>query len=588
MSSRRPRSNHTSSGRAPVTLATTPAAGAAAVVAHPHTKGAAGRQTLPRGPQSGNGSHAGHAGHGEHGAHETPHGPKHGAHGGHTPHAPRGPRTVGEYYMQQVPLPYYLPEDKARLDRHFNQNQSTYTFEGYQKNATRLVCYNSHKDGHDGLEKLTALVARKLKVHDDYKPSTELVENADPTKTIKTVKWALCQSSVVDPGGYPQNNLLLYMSTENESLVKKLLMEDVGEADAAREQIWGVEESTEQVGGVDTKVKSYGATPKSKPHLWVTRSFTGKRHGNVDDEVIGFISMLIPGTLQHIDQVNHPVTQQDKITGNVLQTFGLITPVLKHPEKTLDRENPNDWQKFLQKYGEHIYCTNINKDFTFHDPKALKIFDTYIHVIAKNKYAACWYDKTLESSDIQLCRKTVDDTLGTRVHPTHCHFLTVVNHHMIHREHKPLGIEMIQDMYTDICKKYNDTTWRNFEKKNENRASQDFLRDMHLHYLRILNMYAHTRQITHKREQELTHLLETSYVSFQNVGVLPSASQLKDAKRRDWISDNRDEFPEHQYFRHTPEEEEEDNLQPHGALPDEEKAALETHILDADTLRKWT
>jgi hypothetical protein len=352
----------------------------------------------------------------------------------------------------------------------------------------------------------------------------------------------------------------------------------VGEAEAARGAIWPV---TNPTGG---SKESSRPTPKAKPHLWITRSFMGQRQGETaKDSVIGFISMMIPGTLEHIDTLMEPVTQKSNITGNVLQTFGVIKPQLAHPAMKLDDANPNDWKKFLAKYGVHIYCTNVSEKFTFHDKNALKIFDTYIGSIVKEKYAACWYDETMENSDLQLVRKTVEDTLDQRIHQTHCHYLTVVNQHMIHKDYKPLGVKLIADMYLDIVHKYNTQTWRTFQRENE-KPTQDFMKTMHLHYLEILNLYAHTEKITDKRYKEMVHLLETSVRSFISVGVLPNSNQLAQAQKRDWISHNRDDF-DHDYFGDStvviPSE-------ARGDTDAEDLQLLENNAGSTDMLRKWT
>jgi hypothetical protein len=265
------------------------------------------------------------------------------------------------------------------------------------------------------------------------------------------------------------------------------------------------------------------------------------------------------------------------------------------------------WNAFKEKYGAHIFCTNITEGFLFHDPQALHVFDTYIGVITENVYAACWYDESMKHSDLQLCRKTVRDTKGKWVSSTHCHFLTAVNQHMLRDEHKPSGVMLVNDMYTDICNKYNDSTWRNFQI-NHQKGAQDFVKEMHLHYLLLLFFYAHNKPVDVKRERELTHLLETSYFSFEEVGVLPTASQRKEASKRDWLKNNRDDIT-HDFFRERfdADDDEEDNKnksanvpdgsglekQPGGAAEEEEgnvKGLGGEYPSDSttDMLRKWT
>jgi len=526
--------------------------------------------------------HKGHKdGRGAHPAHDTLHGPK----GGRTPNAAalaakggHGPRThVEDYYMQQIPFPHYTPQVVAHIDDHYLKRYnipSSYSRTGYDKKTTHLVCYNSHKNGSDGLPSLSALVARKLKRHEDYRPTNEVVAHEGD---LKKFKWAICKSQVVDPDNYPQNNLLLYMSTENVDLINTLLKTNVGDADAARKAIFTAD-----------------GIANSKPHLWVTRSWTGKRSADKESVSIGFVSMLIPCNLQDIDRVYNPVTQRDSLHGNVLQTFGLVKPALENRTSVIGTEEK--WQDFKKKYGAHIFCTNINEKFEFQDSHALHVFDTYLGVIAENTYAACWYDKSLEHSDIQLCRKSVQDQLHPRVHPTHCHFLTVVNQHMIRNDHKPLGVRMVQDMYTDICNKYNELNWRNFEKEHEKKP-KDFVKDMHLHYLLLLFFYAHNKPVTAEREKKLTHLLESSEFSFEEIGVVPNATQRKEASKRNWLKHNPDDIV-HDLLEDRGEDYEEEKKEekteeeagtprgPNGSKPT--KVNGEYPSDSTDMLRKWT
>jgi hypothetical protein len=224
-----------------------------------------------------------------------------------------------------------------------------------------------------------------------------------------------------------------------------------------------------------------------------------------------------------------------------LQTFGLVKP-LPQPEPGSALTDNAKWNDFKKKYGAHIFCTNITDNFAFHDPQALHVFDTYIGVIQENVYAACWYDESMKHSDLQLCRKTVRDTKGKWVSSTHCHFLTAVNQHMLRDEHKPSGVQLVNDMYTDICNKYNDSTWRAFQM-HEQKGGQDFVKQMHLHYLLLLFFYAHNKPVTAKREKELAHLLETSYYSFERIHVVPTGVQKRNAQHRDWLLNNRDDIP---------------------------------------------
>jgi hypothetical protein len=487
-----------------------------------HGHGAHGAQDAPPGPKGGHSANdAPHGPKGGHAAQAAPRGPK----GGHA--APHGPRAHEEdYYMQQIPLPRYDKDTVAHINRHYAKfypnEKSSYNFD----NSKTLVCYNSHKKGHDGRPRLSALVARKLTEHEDYKPTNELLAHEGD---LKKFKWAVCQSHVLDPGTYPQNNLFLYMGTSDMDVIKTLLTTKVGNANAARNKIWGTR-----------------TTPNSTPYLWVTRSWTGIRTdlNNQEDHSVGFISMLLPCTLEQVDRVENPVTHRDSVHGSALQTFGLVKPLTQPGSALTDNAK---WVDFKAKYGAHIFCTNITDNFAFHDPQALHVFDTYIGVIQENVYAACWYDESMKHSDLQLCRKTVRDTKGKWVSSTHCHFLTAVNQHMLRDEHKPSGVQLVNDMYTDICNKYNDSTWRNFQLKHQ-KGTQDFVKEMHLHYLLLLFFYAHNKPVTAKRERELTHLLETSYYSFEEIHVVPTVAERRNAEHRNWLLTNRDDIT-HDYFQ---------------------------------------
>jgi hypothetical protein len=110
------------------------------------------------------------------------------------------------------------------------------------------------------------------------------------------------------------------------------------------------------------------------------------------------------------------------------------------------------------------------------------------------------------------------------------------------------------------------------------------MKKMHLHYLEILNLYAHTEQITDKRYREMVHLLETSVHSFITAGVLPNSNQLAQAQKRDWIAHNRDDL-EHDYFA--------DPTvvlasQARGDTDAEDVHLVENNAGSTDMLRKWS